>query len=161
MGRRLQSALDLLKPNLAENVERKQTKFTGKEDRKCRDFVKGDDVYIRNLSTGPKWLTGKIVTVTGPVSFVIALNDGRFIRRHVDHIRKKFDVETPDIPIVPASVVPCTTPLRMDIPDRGETREESKLNSDRETPHGGSGAELRTSTRERYKPTRYGDNIYD
>ena len=77
--------------------------------------------------------TGKIVTVTGPVSFVIALNDGRFIRRHVDHIRKKFDVETPDIPIVPASVVPCTTPLRMDIPDREETREESsaesKLNS--------------------------------
>ena len=169
MGRRLQSALDLLKPNLAENVERKQTKFKMKEDRKCRDFVTGDDVYIRNFSTGPKWLTGKIVNVTGPVSFVIALNDGRFIRRHVDHIRKKLDVEIPDIPIVPtsnASDVPSTTPVRMDIPDIEETREEtsaeSRINSDdNETPDSRREVELRKSTRERYKPARYGDNIYE
>ena len=44
---------------------------------------------------------------------------------------------------------------------REESRAEGKLNSDNETPRGGSGADLRTPTRERYKPTRYGDNIYD
>ena len=166
MGRRLKSVLDLLKPNVAANVDWKQTKLLGKADRKCRDFVKGDQVYAKNFSSGSKWLTGRIVNVTGPVSYVIELSNGRLIRRHVDHIRMKLDFEIPDVPIVPTlqpNDVPSAIPI---IPDIEETPadnvEDRTINSDViESPHDSNEVELRKSTRERYKPARYGENIYD
>ena len=34
-----------------------------------------------------KWLIGKIMHRSGPMSYNIELNDGRIVRRHIDHIR--------------------------------------------------------------------------
>ena len=103
-----------------------------------------------------KWLTGKIVNVIGHVSFAIDANDGRFIRRHMDHIRKQLDVETPDILTVPASIVPSTNPLQMDIVKHAKKVMQKAIYS-----CGRSSGELRTSTKERYKPAGYGKNIYN
>ena len=56
---------------------------------------------VKMFSTGAKWLIGKVVRETGPVSYLIALNDGRLIRRHVDHIRKRLDLEIPEVSVDP------------------------------------------------------------
>ena len=58
-------------------------------------------MYVRNFSTGAKWLIGKVVCDTGPVSYLIVLNDGHLIRRHVDHIRKRLNLEIPDVSVDP------------------------------------------------------------
>ena len=75
----------------------KQARYQGNESKKYRNFANSEDVYVRNFSTGAKWLIGKVVRETGPVSYLIVLNDGRLIRRHVDHIRKRLDLEIPEV----------------------------------------------------------------
>ncbi len=40
-------------------------------------------------STLHTWLPGKITKVTGPLSYIIELSDGRSVRRHVDSIRRR------------------------------------------------------------------------
>ena len=61
-------------------------------------------------SAGQKWLPGKIVKQTGPVSFLVKLEGGQMWRRHINQIRKRFvdkssnptitnDGHIPDFPI--------------------------------------------------------------
>ena len=42
---------------------------------------------MRNFNNGPRWLSGTIHDVRGPVSFTVALTDGRLVRKHIDQIR--------------------------------------------------------------------------
>ena len=42
---------------------------------------------IRDFHSSTKWISGKILERSGPVSYKIKLQDGSIIRRHVDHIR--------------------------------------------------------------------------
>ena len=46
-------------------------------------------MYARNFgtSTGQKWLPAVIIEVTGPVSFMVRLQDNRLVRCHLDHLR--------------------------------------------------------------------------
>ena len=46
----------------------------------------GDSVSIKNFPTGDSWLPGTVVKSSGPLSFHVQLQDGRIIRRHIDHI---------------------------------------------------------------------------
>ena len=54
-------------------------------------FVPGDTVYVQNFDRGSPniWLPGNITQAMGPLSFQIALSDGRIVHRHTDHIRKR------------------------------------------------------------------------
>ena len=54
-----------------------------------RKFTPGECVYVKNFGPGLKWLIGTIIHVTGPVSYAVALHDGRECRRHVDHLRSR------------------------------------------------------------------------
>ena len=60
---------------------------------KLRQMSIGDPVYVRNFGRGPLWLPGHIVHSTDYVSFQIELLDGRTCRRHIDHVRTRFDRE--------------------------------------------------------------------
>ena len=51
-----------------------------------RDYKVGDSVYFRNFSNGPKWLPGVVMQLTGPLSYTVKLPNGRWLKRHVDHI---------------------------------------------------------------------------
>ena len=91
LGRRPRSRLDLARPNLLERVESKQQQQKAGHDShaRIRTFQVGDTVYARNFRPGEKWLHGSIVTVTGPVSFVIELTNGARVRRHQDQLRHR------------------------------------------------------------------------
>ncbi len=88
MGRRPRSVLDLVKPDLNSKVKHKQTAY---HDQRAKDriFQVGDSVYVRDLPSGKNWLKGTISTQRGPISFVIELEDGRLVRRHIDHVRQR------------------------------------------------------------------------
>ena len=53
-----------------------------------RHFTIGDTVFVHDFLTGKKWLPGTVTQVRGPPSFLVTLDDGRVMRRHIDHIRQ-------------------------------------------------------------------------
>ena len=89
MGRLPRSHLDLLKPNVSDRVlSKQQSQKTSHDVRaKVRSFQVGDSVYIRNFAAGTTWIPGTVTRINGPVSFLIELEDGRHVRRHIDHVR--------------------------------------------------------------------------
>ena len=91
LGRRPRTRLDLLKPNTAERVERKQQEQKVRHDERARQksFSVGDAVFAKNFGAGDRWLPGKIVKVAGPVSFHVQLEDGRQRKCHQDQLRAR------------------------------------------------------------------------
>ena len=63
LGRRPRTRLDLLKPNTAERVERKQQQQKARHDQKARSraFRIGDSIFVRNFGVGNRWLPGEVV----------------------------------------------------------------------------------------------------
>lgn len=92
MGRRLRSRLDRFFPDLTLRVEDKQLKQAQQHDcsKPLRSFKQGDRVYVKDFTTShPKWIPGKIVKTTGPLSYHVELLSGNVVRRHVDAIRTR------------------------------------------------------------------------
>ena len=86
MGRRIRSRLDLVKPNLARRVEKKQLQQKRNYDRcvRQRTFQEGEKVYAKNFKLfGQMWLPGK---KTGPVSVRVELTGGQVVHHHHDQI---------------------------------------------------------------------------
>jgi len=90
LGKRPRSRLDLLKPHTAERVELQQQKQKAQHDARAqvRQFGVGEQVFVRNYQAGKQWLPGVIERTTGPVSFLVKLDDGRQRRCHQDQVRK-------------------------------------------------------------------------
>ena len=100
-GRRIRSHLDQVKPNLTSQVTLKQTLQKKYHDcgTKSRSFQIGDAVLVKNQTSGPKWLPGQVQEVRGPVTYTVLLQDGRVMKRHVDHIHSRtvnIDVQPDD-----------------------------------------------------------------
>ena len=88
MGRCLKCCLDNLFPNISHRVEEKQSKQKEVHGNKKvpRSFVVGDLVYVEDFTPSKhKWIPGTVAKVTGPVSYVVKLMDGREVRRHIDN----------------------------------------------------------------------------
>ena len=88
VGRRIRTRLDLLKPDLKQRMEnqRAQMEFSNRNQRQTpRTFCGGDNVLVRNLTNGPKWLSGIIKQQIAPLTYMIQLGN-RMIKRHIDHI---------------------------------------------------------------------------
>ena len=89
MGRRPRSHLDLLYPSVETRVHTNQTRQKIQHDNHAKDrsWKVNDLVYVRNYSSGEKWLPGIITAITGPVSYKVMFTDGHVVRRHADQIR--------------------------------------------------------------------------
>ena len=47
-------------------------------------------MFVKNFSgVPPHWLPGKVLRVTGPLSYEVELLDGRIVRRHVDAVKSR------------------------------------------------------------------------
>ena len=44
---------------------------------------------MKNFGTGQKWLEGKIAECTGPMSFLVEMEDGKLVTRHQDQLRHR------------------------------------------------------------------------
>ena len=152
MNRKLRSRFELLYPMVRRKVEKCQEKqkelHDGKRD--VRQFALQDPVYIENFtSRKPKWIPGTIVKVTGPLSYVIELQNGITVRRHVDSIRKReslnseqdSDAEEPGFELIGVPVEP-------------EPQSQEPENVPGEEPD--AQPRVRRSTRSRQPPERYG-----
>ena len=89
LGRIPRSQFDLLKPQLADSVHAKQEKQAQYHDvhAKARKFEVGDAVFVKDFPNGKNWIPGTVQDRKGPLSYHVKLDDGRIVRRHVDHVR--------------------------------------------------------------------------
>ncbi|CAC5412765.1 unnamed protein product [Mytilus coruscus] len=121
MGRRPRSLLDLTYPNINSRVQQKQQRQKQSHDKtaQVRNFNVGDSVYILSHNREAKWITGTLIKRTGPVSFVIELNDGRTVKRHQNQIRHKYDQysdnKLPDISEIPDIPIPSVSNNQTDV----------------------------------------------
>ena len=113
MKRKPRSRLSLIMPSTQARVLSKQSEQKAYHDKACkpRDFYCGDPVYAENFGHGANWLPGVIETRTGPVSFVVRLQDGRVVKRHQDHLRLRHpersghvEDKVPEMPTVLAGI---------------------------------------------------------
>ena len=93
MGRQLRSHLSLLHPDfsLQNRVTNKQQNQKSHHDAHAskHHFTIGDTVFVCDFPSGKNWFPGTLTQSKGPLSFLIKLDDGRVIRRHIDHIRER------------------------------------------------------------------------
>ncbi|XP_070382664.1 uncharacterized protein [Dermacentor albipictus] len=57
-----------------------------------RIFQPDDPVFARNYGQGPPRVSAVISRATGPISYEVALPDGRVCRRHVDQLRRRSSI---------------------------------------------------------------------
>ena len=84
LGRRVRSALSLLRPNLQDAVKGRQEKSIRRS--RTRAFEIGDDVLITNFRGEGRWLPGVVVEIKGATNYEVQLEDGRVAHRHVDQM---------------------------------------------------------------------------
>ena len=96
MNRRPHSRLDLLYPDISNRVRDHQGNHKANHDchPRQRKFGIEESVSVRNLGTGPPWLPGTITSLVSPKRFVVLLNDGRSVERHIDHVRHRVGGES-------------------------------------------------------------------
>ena len=87
LGRRPRTRLDLLIPDMSGKVQQRQQAQKTNHDKttKERTFQTGDSVSVCSFP-GDTWVQGTIEKPSGPLSYYVKLQDGRLIRRHIDHI---------------------------------------------------------------------------
>ena len=100
----------------SQNNQKKQHDYRAIE----RSLDVGDPVFCDKFSRGDRWLSGCIIQKPGSLSYVIKLSDGRFIRRHHDHVRTRSSVEVsqdniPDDNMILSATVPVNTPVQISI----------------------------------------------
>ena len=137
-----------MRPSLREVVHSKQhqQKVTHDKQVRARKLVIDDTVFIRNFTTGSKWLPGVVIEVKGDLTIYGELEDGRVVRRHIDHVRKRSCSTSPgstnddsDDLLPPPNI---STPPHANVPQSS-------------APSTISIAPLRRSTRVRQPPNRF------
>lgn len=125
--RTIRSRLDHVRPNLNKSVKKQQSSMKARSDKrkKQREYDLLDSVIIKNFAAGPIWLHGQIVEILTESMYVIELNDGRLVRRHVDHIRKT-EVEE-DLNVRPQFDTPSSGDRIEDLPQH---QQESRIVDD-------------------------------
>ena len=151
LGRKLKTHMDLITPDLSEKVLEKQKAQRAGHDRKVveRTYREGDTVYARNYQSGDKWLRGKIANVLGTRTYMVELETGVSVKRHVNQLRNR--------PVTEQSR--GEVELECPVPESNQvTPPSNSVNplppSNRVNPTSDSIA-VRRSTRNRHPPSRY------
>ena len=81
---KLSTKRTIIFPKVNKRVEHRQfqQKVGHDSSARKRNLAKGDTVFAQNFGTGSRWLPAVIQEVTGPVSFLVRLENGRLVRRH-------------------------------------------------------------------------------
>ncbi|XP_060092557.1 uncharacterized protein K02A2.6-like [Heteronotia binoei] len=84
MGRKLTTRLDRLHPDRAPEV-----RGSPEVREAVRGFFPGDPVYAKNFASGPEWVAGRVLRVTGSRSYEVTTEGGQVLRRHIDQLRRE------------------------------------------------------------------------
>ena len=107
LGRMVRTRLDLMKPNVAEQVLQQQARQKDAHDShaRYRDLHIGKKVMVRNNRPGPTWIPGEIVQKLGPVTYLVDVYGDRPWKCHIDQVKER--VESP------SAVTPTSGPRQL------------------------------------------------
>ncbi|XP_062600131.1 uncharacterized protein K02A2.6-like [Saccostrea cucullata] len=119
-GRNIRSRLDLVKPNTANVVHKKQHEVPKHVGTNICEFENGQPVLVRDYREGRRWTKGNVTSRTGPLSYHVDVN-GSTWHRHVDQMKDTIlpgDVQSepplpvyvPDVPL-PRDIIAPGTPV--------------------------------------------------
>ena len=94
-GRPMRSCLDLLRPNIAAKVIKKQEyqKQYHENEKTPIQFESGHKVYIKNLSgSGPRWLPGTVSRLVGKLFYEVSTEEGATMKRHKNQLRPRTEL---------------------------------------------------------------------
>ena len=113
------------------------------------------------------WLPGKIVKQTGPVSFLVKLEEGRVWRRHINQIRKRFENKNSNPTITNDGYIPNLIDFPIEsvpYPTVTDTQEPPRMENStlyqNETGTNHTSNNQRRSNRNRRPPVRYSPEPY-
>ena len=88
MNKKIRTRLDLLYREVESRVAKNVSRQKAMHDvhAKAREFFVGQQVMLRNLRDGPKWVPGVVVGRQGPLCYVVQTTRGEVWKRHVDQI---------------------------------------------------------------------------
>ena len=124
LGRRARSRLDLLKPDIAGRVEHKQQ----------QQKLTHESVFVKNRSSDPVWLSGRVQEVTGPLSYRVQMEDGRLWRCYQDQLRKRSIEQEPEVVQLP-DLSPTQEPEPEPEPESEEPESEESSRATNEGTH--------------------------
>ena len=119
MNRIPKTHLDLLRGSLESRVLGKQdSQKTYDGGKKLRVFEMGDPVFTYSIPVASRkitWIPAVVRRVTGPLSYELEIKGQGIIRRHVDHIRRRYSEVLPSVPDGPDFLygIPVNTPPRV------------------------------------------------
>lgn len=174
----IRTRLDNLRPDLSKSVKRKQMSMKQGVDRgsKERAFQVNDHVMVKNFYAGPTWLYGRISEVINKVMYNVHLDDGRLVRRHIDHMRKYSprdastgnqprdelqSQEEPELmfPMPQTNPEPESVPENEVHPDRNEENTPSQTEQMPENMTNTKQTERRMSSRKTKTPNRFDEYL--
>ena len=99
MGRSPRTHLDMLRPNISARVESKQLsqKLHHDDRSRKRSFLPQEKVYVREAGNNSPWTAGVIESRRGSVHYEMKMEDGKLVKRHIDHIQPRTSTPT-DVP---------------------------------------------------------------
>ena len=104
LGRNVKTRLDLIKPNVTREVNKKLLQSNNST---LRAFDHNQNVWVRNYRRGPKWVRGIVIERTGPVLYRVKVDDQTW-KRHVEQLRDSNlcppEMETTDDCAVPDEI---------------------------------------------------------
>ena len=101
LRRALRTRFDLLKPDLRSKVLSKQAsqKLQHDQHSKTRWFTTGQAVMVRDFRpNSDKWIPGTVLSQLGPVTYTVEVEDGKTLKKHVDHIRERMSIAKDSAP---------------------------------------------------------------
>ena len=95
LNKEVRTRLSMIQSDLDRRIQRKQTDQCNFHEKRAasRYFAEGDRVYTHCGGPRITWIPGIVQSLTGPLSYLIKLQDGRVVRRYVDHIRARHAYE--------------------------------------------------------------------
>ena len=92
-NRKFRSVLDTLRPDGQGTLRYRQLRKQQSESKQQRLLHPRSRVYVQQVgSGGARWLPGTVVSANDSLA-TVQLDDDRWIRRHLDHVRVKSDSE--------------------------------------------------------------------
>lgn len=89
--RRFRTRFDIIHPFSAKPVAEQQIEKN--KDVPTRLFSIRDRVWLRTYTKGKKWIKGTITKVQGPVRFLVEIENGPVVTRHINQLRRR-DTDT-------------------------------------------------------------------
>ena len=86
---RPRSLLVCLHLSVGDRARQNQERQTRGHDLQAwsRTLEVGERVLVKNFRSGHKWLAGVVTGILGPLTYLVQLEGGPEVRRHIDHLR--------------------------------------------------------------------------